>query len=208
MEIQDVLRAVAAAHAAGADTWTDGRATVHRVTGGANHALYRVEAEGQRYACKLCVADERCRAAREVGALRLLHAARLDIAPQPLGLDESCTLLPFPTVVYRWLSGEPLGASPTKPQLASLLESMYSMHALGQSDFEDADLPEAWFHWLDFEPYLAELHGFLAQYRPWLAATGPEGRDLWDRLARQLDRCTEFITTAHPLHRARGVLRS
>ena len=39
--------------------WRCCAGTVRRVTGGANNALYRVEADGQRYACKLCVADER-----------------------------------------------------------------------------------------------------------------------------------------------------
>jgi len=32
---------------------------VHRVRGGANNALYRVEVDGRAYACKLCVIDER-----------------------------------------------------------------------------------------------------------------------------------------------------
>ena len=195
-EIQDWLHAVAAAHATGADTWTDGSVTVHRVTGGANNALYRVEAGGQRYVCKLCVADERGRAAREYGALRLLEAAGLDIAPQPLWLDESCTILPFPAVVYRWLPGEPLGPSPTPRQLTALLESVHLMHALRQADFKDADLPEAWFHWFDFEPYLAELDDFLARYGIWLATTEPDGRSLRDRLARLVNSCTKFITTA------------
>ena len=100
------LPAVAAAHAAGADAWTGGGVTVCRVSGGGNNALYRVEIDGRSYACKLCVADERRRAAREYGALTLLRAAGLDVAPEPLWLDESCTALPYPTVVYAWLAGE------------------------------------------------------------------------------------------------------
>jgi fructosamine-3-kinase len=110
-EVHHWLCVVAAVHAASSDTWAANGVAVQRVTGGANNALYRIEADGQSYACKLCVADERRRAAREHGALRLLQAAGLDIAPQPIALDESCTLLPFPTVVYRWLPGEPLGPS-------------------------------------------------------------------------------------------------
>jgi hypothetical protein len=89
----DWLHAVAAAHAAGADDWRAGSVVVRRVTGGTNNALYRVEAGGRSYACKLCVADGRRRTAREYGALQLLHAARLDVAPQPLWLDESCAVL-------------------------------------------------------------------------------------------------------------------
>jgi Ser/Thr protein kinase RdoA (MazF antagonist) len=168
------LPVVASAHAAGADTWTEEGVTVHRVTGGANNALYRVETGGQRYACKLCVADERRRAAREYGALRLLHAAGLDIAPQPLWLDESCTILPFPTVVYRWLPGDPLGPSPTPQQLAALLEGYQNIHALCQRDYERFDLPTAWFHWFEFAPYLAELRGFLILRWLWSEHHGPD----------------------------------
>jgi aminoglycoside phosphotransferase (APT) family kinase protein len=195
-EAQDWVRAVAAAYAAGADTWTEGGVTVHRVTGGFNNALYRVDVVGQCYAVKLCVADECRRAAREHGALRLLHEAGLDIAPQPLWLDESCTVVPFPAVAYRWLPGEPVSPSPTAQQLASLLDSFQRLHALQPGDSEDHDLPDAWSHWFDFEVYLAELHGFLAKYGSWLAATDPHGQDLRDRLARLVDGCVEAVRTA------------
>jgi aminoglycoside phosphotransferase (APT) family kinase protein len=177
-------------------TLTEGSVTVRRVTGGFNNALYRVEADGQCYACKLCVADKCRRAAREYAALRLLHEAGLDIAPRPLWLDGSCTIVPFPAVAYRWLDGEPLSSSPTMQQLASLLDSFQRLHALQPSDFEDSDVPDAWAHWFDFELYLAELRGFLAKYGSWLAATDPDGQDLRDRLARLVDDCAEFITTA------------
>jgi Ser/Thr protein kinase RdoA (MazF antagonist) len=93
---------------------------VRHVTGGANNALYRVETGRRTYAAKLCVADGRRRAAREFGALRLLRAAELDIAPQPVWLDESCAVVPFPVVVYHWLPGEPLGPVPTSHQLTAM----------------------------------------------------------------------------------------
>jgi aminoglycoside phosphotransferase (APT) family kinase protein len=189
------LRMVAAAYAAGVDTWTDGNVTVHRVTGGFNNALYRVETGGQHYACKLCVADECRRAAREYAALRLLHAAGLDIAPQPLWLDDSCTIVPFPAIAYRWLSGKPLSPSPTAQQLAALLDSFQCLHALQPVDFEDHDLPDAWAHWFDFELYLAELGDFLSKYGSWLATTDPDGWDLRDRLARLIDDCEEVVLT-------------
>ena len=192
----DWLDVVAAAHAAGAETWSGRGVAVHRVTGGANNALYRVEAGRQSYACKLCVADERKRAAREYGTLRLLRAAGLDVAPQPLWLDESCTVLPYPTVVYGWLPGDPLSSSPTSQQLAALLESVHRMHALRQCDYLGFGLPTACFHWFDFAAYLAELDGFLAEYGSWLATAEPDGRDLRDRLARLVDGCTEFVTAA------------
>ena len=195
-EVRDWLRVVAAAYAAGADTWAEGSVTVHRVTGDFNNALYLVEANGQRCACKLCVADECHRAAREYAALRLLQAAGLDIAPQPLWLDESCAIVPFPAVAYRWLPGEPLSPSPTAQQLASLLDSFQRLHALQPGDFENHDVGDAWAHWFDFEFYLADLRDFLAKYGPWLADTDPDGRELRDRLARLVDRCAEVVTTA------------
>ncbi len=189
------MHALAAVHAAGAESWSGDSVTVRRVTGGANNALYRVETDGQTYAAKLCVADGRRRAAREYGALRLLRAAGLDIAPQPVWLDESSEVVPFPLVVYHWLPGEPLGPSPTSRQLAALLESVHSMHALRQDDFEDSDLSDAIFHWFDFEPYLAELRDFMAKYESWLATTKPGGQNLWNRLVRLVDSCTETLTT-------------
>ena len=199
-EARGWLRVVAAAYAAGADTWTKDSATVRRVTGGFNNALFRVEAAGQRYACKLCVADECRRAAREYAALRLLQAAGLDIAPQPLWLDDSCTIVPFPAVAYRWLPGQPLSPSPTARQLASLLDSFHRLHALQPGDFEGHGIRDAWAHWFDFELYLADLRDFLARYGPWLAATDPEGQDLRDRLARLVDGCAEVVltTTVNP----------
>ncbi len=194
------LPAVASTHAAKAYTWTERGVTVRRVTGGFNNALYCVETGGQRYACKLCVADERRRAAREYGALRLLQAAGLDIAPQPLWLDESCSVLPYPVVVYRWLPGAPLDPPLTAQQLAALISSIQHLHALRPGDFEYVELSDGWFHWFDFTPYLDELHGFLAKYGPWLVATHPAGRDLYGRLARLVDGCAEFVaaTAADP----------
>lgn len=194
-ETRGWLRAVAAAYAAGADTWTEDGVTVHRVTGGFNNALYRVEGDGQRYACKLCVADECHRADREYAALRLLQAAGLDIAPQPLWLDDSCTIVPFPAVAYRWLPGEPLSPPLTAQQLGALLDSFQGLHTLQPGDFECHDVPDAWAHWFDFEVYLVELRDFLAKYGSWLAATDPDGRDLCDQLAHLVDGCAEAVTT-------------
>lgn len=196
MEAQRWMRVVAAAQTAGADAWTEDGVTVQRVTGGYNNALYRVEVGGERYACKLCIADERRRAAREYGALRLLRAVGLDIAPQPVGLDESCTVAPYPTIIYRWIPGEPLDASLTERQLAALLGSFHDMHTLRADDFQEGVLCDAFYHWFDAEPYLAELDDFLDRYGPWLATTGSDGRDLRDRLARLLNGCAECFAGA------------
>jgi aminoglycoside phosphotransferase (APT) family kinase protein len=196
-QIRRWLQAVAVAHAAGGDDWTDGEVVVHRVSGGSNNALYRVETDGQCCAVKLCVADGRHRAAQEYGALLLFHRTGLDLAPQPLGLDESCTVVPFPAVVYRWLRGESLGSTPTARELAVLLEGYHAIHALYRDEYERSasGLLDSWFHWFDFEAYLAELHGFLAGYGPWLATTEPDGPRLRKRLARLVDGCAQIIRT-------------
>jgi hypothetical protein len=184
------LSSVAEAHAAGVARWEVDALVVSRQAGGHNNALDLVDVAGQSYACKLCVADERERARREYGALRLLEKAGLDLAPQPVALDESCAVLPFPVAVYRWLSGDSIGPSLNEPELVALLDGYCRMHSLWQADSQEADLLEAWFHWFDYEVYLSELHGFMAQYGAWLATTGPDGQDLSSRLGRLVERCT------------------
>jgi len=196
-EPPDWLGVVADAYAAGVDRWADGSVTVCRVAGGGNNALYRVEVDGRVYACKLCVADERRRAAREYGALGLLREAGLDVAPEPLWLDESCTALPYPTVVYAWLAGEPLNPALTHGQLAAVSDSVQQMHALRPCDYERFDLRAACLQWFDSAPYLARLRDMLNQYGPWLRTTAPDGQDLWERLARLVERCAvTFATTS------------
>jgi aminoglycoside phosphotransferase (APT) family kinase protein len=196
-EIGRWLQVVAVAHAAGGNAWTDDDVAVHRVSGGSNNALYKVETDGQCCAVKLCVADGRRRAAREYGVLLLLHRAGLDLAPQPLGLDESCTVVPFPAVVYHWLRGKSLGPTPTVRELTVLLEGYHSMHALHRDEHVSSvgNPLDAWFHWFDFEVYLAELHDFLAEYGSWLATTELDGPYLRERLAQLVDGCAETIRT-------------
>jgi Ser/Thr protein kinase RdoA (MazF antagonist) len=192
----DWLHTVAAAYGTGADTLTTRDVTVHRVRGGANNALYQVETNGQCYACKLCVPDERDRAVREYGALCLLHAAGQDIAPAPLWLDESCSILPFPAVAYVWLHGAPLTAPLTAQQLAALLDTYRRLHSLRPEYHVGHSLPHAFFHWFDFAPYLRDLRSFLDDYGTWLAASVPDGRSLRDRLRLLVDGCAEVISVA------------
>jgi aminoglycoside phosphotransferase (APT) family kinase protein len=186
------LPAVAAAHAADAGRWSAGDVTVRRVRGGYNNALYRVWADGASYACKLCVPDERHRAAREYDALRLLRAAGLDIAPEPLWLDASPTTLPYPVVVYRWLEGDALHTPLTSAQLSALLEALQQMHALRPGVLRP-DLRDAWFQWFDWAPYLEELQASLTLYGAWLAAHDPAGPELRDRLARLVARTLSAV---------------
>jgi aminoglycoside phosphotransferase (APT) family kinase protein len=195
-ERQDWLPVVAAAHAAGAENWTEGEVSVSRIPGGYNNALYSVWCDGARFACKLCVSDGRERAAREYGTLAFLRAAGLDIAPQPVLLDKSLAVLPYPTVVYRWLPGEPLCAPLGADQVRALLESIQAIHDLRVDSVPGAELPTAIFHWFGCDPYLDELHGFVSRYGPWLASTGAEGRALHGRLARLVDSCTAHLTSS------------
>jgi hypothetical protein len=196
MENKDWLRVVRAAYASGTDIWTEGDVTARRVHGGANNALYHVRLDGQQIACKLCVDDGRGRAGREYGALCLLQAAGVPIASEPILLDESCTVLPLPTVAYRWLPGETLGPLVTPEQVAALLESIQQAHALRQDDFDGAALAEAWFHWFDLSPYLEELQEFLVQYGGWLVHHDPDGIALQERLVCLADRCTRALSAA------------
>ncbi len=195
-EVRNWLHLIAAAWAADVDEWHDGGVTVRRTYGGANNALYRVEANGQSYAVKLCAPDDRRRAMREYSALRLLQAASLDIAPEPLLLDETCAIVPFPAVVYRWLPGAPLSGKPDALQLAALSETYHGMHSLKPGDFPDVEILDAVFHWFDFAPYVAELRRFMDDYSPWLTASLPGGGELRDRLARLVDDCTEALMAA------------
>ena len=191
-DIERWLRPVAAAHAAGAEIWHAEGVTVRRVPGGNNNALYRVEADGACYACKLCVDDDRRRAAHEYGALRLFQEAGIDVAPEPLGLDEGCTLLPYPAVVYRWLPGMPLRPPLTAAQLALFLATFQAIHALRPDPLAPDDL-DSWFHWFDFAPYLDELAGLLGTYGPWLSRDVAGGAALRERLAHLVEVCAAFV---------------
>lgn len=184
------LSTVAAAHREQADTWTERGVTVRRVAGGANNAVFRVKADGEQFACKLCVDDGRQRARREYGALRLLQGVGLDLAPEPLWLDERCSVVPFPAVAYRWLRGTPLGANPTAQQLAALIDSIQRLHDIEPGGVE---LRDAWFHWFDFARYLDELKALLTEYGSWLVGADAQGRQLHRRLTRLVEDCSIFV---------------
>jgi aminoglycoside phosphotransferase (APT) family kinase protein len=190
-EIAGWLELVAAAHAAGTEQWTTAGGSVQRIPGGFNNALYRVEADGQAIACKLCVVDERQRALREYRALRALEAAGLDVAPRPLGLDESYAILPFPAVVYRWLPGKVLPPTPSREQLVALLETIHQVQSLPQTH----RLADTWFHWFAFQPYLEEMQTYLPRFGPWLQENDPDGESLYARIECLLGRCAEIVAT-------------
>jgi aminoglycoside phosphotransferase (APT) family kinase protein len=185
------LRAIGRMLDAGVESWAEEGVEVRRVIGGNNNALYRIEAEGQTFACKLCVADFRLRAAHEYAALRVFQNDRVDLAPEPVGLDESCEVVPYPAVAYRWLPGQALGPALSEAQLAALLASIQLMHTLEPDQHPGLD--DSWFHWFDFSRYLDELAGFYA-YSTWLETTQPAGRDLRARLDQLVSRCARAVT--------------
>ena len=200
MQTTEILQAVQQAREPGAEPTGQHGWQVQRVRLGMNNALYQVQRDRQAYAVKLCVDDERRRAQREYGALCLLDDAGLEVAPQPLGLDESTTIVPYPAVVYRWLPGQPLSQATlaqeasgsrtlSQAQVAALLESLQHLHGVAYQ--EPAGLSEAWFHWFELQPYLAELDGFLAQYRPWLYEETETGKQICARLERLVAACKQ-----------------
>jgi aminoglycoside phosphotransferase (APT) family kinase protein len=158
--------------------------------------LYQIATNGQHYACKLCVSDGRSRARREYDALHVLHYAGLDVAPEPLGIDESCTVVPYPAVIYRWARGRALRPPLSADQLYALLESVQAIHSLRPGDCPD-EIKDAWFHWFDVTQYLSELEAFLEQYGGWLAATDPGGAALQKRLADLVKHSARVAHSAH-----------
>jgi thiamine kinase-like enzyme len=186
------LHVIAAAQAAGADTWIEDGIAIHRVKGGYNNALFRVQVDGACYACKLCVPDIRQRAAREYSLLQLLFHAGLDLAPKPIYIDESGDLVPFPVLVYNWLPGDPLTPPLARKHLSAFLSSYQLLHSL-QPDRVEAQVKDAWFHWFAWEPYLAELEAWTNGYGAWLAHTDSDGPDLRKRLARLVQQCSEAV---------------
>jgi aminoglycoside phosphotransferase (APT) family kinase protein len=185
---------VAQANREGAESLEQGGVAIQRVRGGGNNAMYRMRLEGIDYACKLCVVDERQRAQREYAALRLLDHAGLDIAPEPILIDESSAALPFPIVVYRWVNGQPLACPLNELQMSAILESIQAFHSRSRENCKDAGIRDAWFHWFSFDPYLDELSGFLLEYGGWLADTDEDGKSLFARLTRLLESCVETVS--------------
>jgi len=183
-------------HASGQDELCANGYHLQRLRRGMNNAVYRVgrlaavAAPGDlppgEFAIKLFVPDERQRARRELCALQLLARAGLDLAPQPLAFDPTCQAAPYPALVCTWLPGEPLQPPLDVDILQALLDSFQRLSALqpGQvDDFAEADLPLAWFHWRQRQPYLDELDGFMVSLGSWLGSLSPDRAALQARLA-------------------------
>jgi aminoglycoside phosphotransferase (APT) family kinase protein len=189
--LEKIVTAVGEAYRNNQDHGTNRGISVIRIRSGMNNALYRVGTDDGVFACKLCVADERRRAQREFATLQLLDDLNVDVGPRPLGLDESETLAPYPAVVYVWLDGVALDHSLSADQLEALRDALQQLHAIEPAS--NSTLPEAWFHWFDRELYLAELFGFLENYRGWLQTKVPNGAAMARRLSRLVEACSGSV---------------
>ncbi len=192
--IYPYLQAVAEIYDNGLDNWDSKGFAIRRIYGGANNALYKIDTKTESLACKLCVDDGRERAAREFGALKTIQAAGYDIAPEPLLLDESQSIVPFPVVIYRWADGDILKTPVTQQQLETFLDSFHQLHRIQPSTYPPFQL-DAWFHWFDFNEYLIEIAGLFDQYTPWLKAKMPGGYKLQDRLQFIINECATIIAS-------------
>lgn len=192
----EYLDLVAAAYQQSAENYERNGIVITRVRGGANNAMYRVSAGGEDYAVKLCVKDERQRARREFNALTFLRAANIDLAPEPILLDESCDHVPFPLVIYRWVWGESLSLPLNDEQLRWILTATHAIQCVSREKFSNAKLDDAWFHWFAFEPYLSELRNFQKQYGNWLGAQNAEGRQLAARAERLVESCIKVVSAS------------
>jgi len=168
---------------------------IQRIWGGANNALYKIETENGTLACKLCVDDGRQRAVREFGALSAIQAAKVDIAPRPVFIDESKVILPYPVVIYHWVEGCTLEVPLSSLQLENLLASYHCLHSIKSGAYPALKLT-AWFHWFDFDAYLREIRELAACYAPWLAKQIPMGASLANRIESCIETCEAFIETS------------
>jgi len=191
--IANCLTAVAWGRKAGRVSFEKEGILYQSIGGGANNALYQIRDGSQLYALKLCIRDNRHRAEREFKALRMLQQTDADLAPQALALDVSCSILPNPAVLYRWLPGETLGGQLSQPQLTALLGSIQKMHSFQQQDYDLANLPDAWFHWFDYAAYLRTMKDFMEAYGSWLARNSAVGRTLQIRLKALLHQLQEAV---------------
>lgn len=186
--LPEILRIVNVTQTQGLSDYQEPGWQVQRAPGGMNNLLYRVDHAGSAYACKLCVPDERRRAEREYAALDLLQKRGIDIAPKPVAIDTSTTIVPYPAVVYEWCEGQGLNTIQNESNWLTLLHSLQRMHACRPQPDDKRRLlipvQRAWFHWFERAPYIEELDDFIEKYAPWLRRISNEGQALTKRLER------------------------
>lgn len=103
-------------------------ATIQRLAGGMNNAVYRVQLADQPVCVKLYKIDERQRAEREWQALCWLAERGLGIVPQPLGFSPDPEL---PAVVMEFVPGVSLSdQQPGSRGVAALAATLKQFYAL------------------------------------------------------------------------------
>jgi aminoglycoside phosphotransferase (APT) family kinase protein len=155
----------------------DGTAVrIERGSQGLNNALYRIRINGDVYACKLFIVDERRRAQREWGALCTLGAAGLKLAPEPVAFAPDGPL-PQPAIVYRWVNGETLAGNPlTIADLQALVAALGQVHRAPATP--KCERLVAWHQPVNYAAYLAEIRAAAEQVRAWVAGPGAQRPDL------------------------------
>ncbi len=198
-KLNSYLKAIANIHTKGNDLGKYFDFAVQRIRGGSNNALYKIESANGTFACKLCVDDIRQRAYREFGALKIIQAFGLDIAPSPILLDDSKSVLPYPYVIYRWADGIPLQFPCKQQQLESFLGSYHQLHSIKQNQISKVDnsqipkIPAAWFHWFEYQTYLTEIRELFTLYTPWLFVEQQDGNELTKKLSSLIDELEDVI---------------
>jgi len=139
---------------------------IERGAQGLNNCLYRVRINGDVYACKLFITDERQRARREWTALCSLHEAGLRLAPEPVASAPDGPL-PQPAVVYRWVGGESLGGQTlTTEDVCALVTSVNQIHRTPPA--AGVEPLVAWHQPESFAAYLGEIETWLCKVRAWI----------------------------------------
>lgn len=67
------------------------------------------------------------------------------------------------------------------------------LHTCHPEKFPTSGIPEAWFHWFNFKPYLDELTDLMNRYGPWLQASTTAGERLYWRLTRLVEACKQYF---------------
>jgi len=149
---------------------------IERGCQGLNNRLYRVHFDGQVFACKLFVVDERRRAQREWGALRSLHASGGRYAPEPVSFSQPGPL-PQPVVVSRWVEGQPLAEQAlSSADLAGLITALGHIHRTPPAPGIEPLL--AWHQPASLGAYEGEFHAFDEKIEAWISGPGVSVRGL------------------------------
>jgi len=180
----------------------DGTAVrIERGSQGLGNTLYRIRVNGDVYACKLFVVDERRRAQREWAALCSLGAAGLKLAPEPVAFAPDGPL-PQPAIVYRWVNGEMLTESPLTPaDLQALIAALGQVHRVPAAP--QCERLVAWHQPADYVTYLAEIRKAVEQMQGWAASPAARQPDLPGWVA---DLPAVVALTAEALRQAEAVV--